>query len=374
MTSENPLSETEPSAAPLVRSEGALTASQWATLIGMGIALVGIVITLIWVLWNAGRPPATSLESLADLPGAVAIQATTTPVLPIYVPDAVPTPAGLYWPADPQPLATPNAPSDLLWWDAQFSYRQPVLLDSVAAEMPAGTWARVLFEGQTEQREGKMRADGDDLRVVVWDGAHWWEIGRRIRPFEVVAGWEIMFHIQDREIARRGGYYLYFGNLSAELPPVARDAPETSRLLLELGEKEGVEWGPTISWRANNTTPQTLVSPDGRIVIECPPGGLTQDIHVRMRTVPLQERNRNRPLPEYELHADPPPGPPGPSNIARWSPPLRVTINWAGLPVNVRDLRDRAHFEYDHTRGVWYGIPVEFDERTGIMRVTTEQP
>jgi hypothetical protein len=141
-----------------------------------------------------------------------------------------------------------------------------------------------------------------------------------------------------------------------------------------LGERESVEWSPNVVWTANNAITQTIVSPDGRVVIECPSFGLKKDVQVKLRTVPLQESDRNRPLPEFELHAEPAPEPLGWSNIIRWSPPLRVTINWAGLPVNSQDLHDRTHFEYDIDKGTWYSIPVLFEERRGLLRYTTEQP
>lgn len=358
-----------------------LSREQQIALIAMGIALGGLLIAIVLVLWYAAQPP-VAVVSGPDVPGDVSSTPTAmpthtptaTPALPILVPDAVPTAEGLYWPPEPQLLETPNAPGDLLWWDAGYLYRRPVLLDVVAAESPAGTWAELLFDGQTELSEGRMLGNGQDLRIVVWDGAHWWEIPRAAWLRQTKPGWKILFQIQDPAIVRRGGYYLYFGNAFAGSPPVADDAPDSSRLLLTLGERESVEWGPTVMWKANTTATQTIVSADGRIVIACPPGGLRQDVRVRLRTVPFQQSTRNWPLPEFELHADPPPEPPGWSNIIRWSPPLRMTINWAGLPVDVQDLRDRTHFEYDVDKGTWYRIPIEFDDRRGLIRITTEQP
>jgi hypothetical protein len=183
-----------------------------------------------------------------------------------------------------------------------------------------------------------------------------------------------VFHLQDAELARSGGYYLYYGNPLAEHPPIAEGAPEGSRLLLSLGEEEGVEWGPEIAWTANSTTTQTIVSPDGRIVIECPRGGPREDVRVRLRTVPIEEKNSYGPLSDFELHADPPPGPPGPSYVAYWDPPLTVTINWAGLPVDVSDLETWTHFAHDEATGRWYKVTVDIDRKRGLTQVTTDQP
>ncbi len=347
-----------------------LTPAQWVLVFGLALIGIGLILTSLIVVWQAGRQPVTILP--ADK--TALLSPTPTPVLPYLVPDAVPTPQDLYWPLEPQPLATPNAPGGLLWWNAQYQYRQPILFDVVAAEAPAGTWARVLFDGSREQRLGRMRSDMQDLRLVVWDGVHWWEIPRQVRVRRDKPGSEIIFHIQDVRVARQGGYYLYYGNLYAEDAPVAQDAPATSRLLLALGERESVEWGPEVLWTAHSATVQTLVSADGRIVIQCPPGGPEVDVRVRLRTVPLQESKRNWPLADYEVHAEPMPGPPNPYNVPHWLPPLRIVTNWAGLPVKVQDLEKRVHFEYDINIGKWYSVPVEFDARRGLTILITEQP
>ena len=350
-----------------VRSLAGLSASQWTVLIVLG-GLVLLIATALVLILRSG-----ALES-ADVLAAAMAGPTPTNTSPILVFDAVPTPAGLYWPANLQPLAAPNAPGDLLWWDARFAYRRPVLLDMAATQAPPGTWVRLIFDGEGAQRDGKMGVHGADLRVLVWDGTHWWEIPRRARPRREIRGWNVLFHLQDPEIAHRGRYYLYYGNPFAGPPPVAEEAPETSRLLLSLGEEEGVEWGPEATWTANGTATQTLVSADGRIVIECPAGGPREDVRVRLRTVPIAERIGYGPLPDFELHADPPPGPPDASNIARWHPPLAVTLNWGGLPVDVVDLESWVHFVYDTGVGTWHSVPVEVDLGRGVIRVITDQP
>jgi hypothetical protein len=219
-----------------------------------------------------------------------------------------------------------------------------------------------------------MRFDGADLRVVAWDGSRWSEIPRRAQPRLEKRGWDVVFPLQEPEIARGGAYYLYYGNPAAESAPLHEDAPDSSRLLLTLGEEEGVEWGPQITWTANGSTVQSLVSPDGRVVVQCPAGGPRNDVRVRLRTVPLSESNNSGPLPDFELHADPPPGPPDATNVIRWDPPLTITINWSGLPVDPRFLATRVHFVYDGDRNTWYSVPITFDEEKGLTRLVTDQP
>ncbi len=342
------------------------SAGQWGILVAMGVfvLVIGAALTLI---------VRSGILGSGDMVATALAGPTVTVTPPLRVPYAVPSPAGLFWPVHAQALATPSA-GGLLWWDSRFAYRVPILLDMVAAGAAAGTWARVILNGESALQAGQMRADGADLRVLVWDGERWWEIARRARPRLDKRGWDVLFHLQNAEIAGTGRYYLYHGNPSAGAPPVLEDAPETSRLLLTLGDAESVEWGPEVTWSANSAEAQMLVSPDGRIVITCPPGGPREDVRVRLRTVPLTERTGRGPLPDWELHADPAPGHPGPSNVAHWDPPLTVTINWAGLQANPADLMSWVHFAYDERTATWRSVPVQVDLDQGLIRITTDQP
>ncbi len=253
-----------------------------------------------------------------------------------------------------------------------------MLLDEVASQAPGGTWARLILDGARAQREGKTRADAADVRVAVWDGQNWWEIPRYVRPLPETTGWELGFQLQGTRLGSPDGdlgyvYCVYYGHPFAGPPPTVESTPETRSLLLKIAKPEAVEWGPEVVWRADAETTQTLVSPDGRVVIEAQPSALREDTRVRLRTVPLSERSGHGPLPDFELHADPPPGLPGPDNVVRWDPPLSVTIHWTGLEVDARYLETWAHFAYDTDRGVWYSVAVEYDPEQGVIRFTTDQ-
>lgn len=350
------------------RRWGGLGLDQWVVLAVLAGLLLAIGASLVLVI-RAGFKLADEPETpLADTgsrsPGAWH--------------SAMPTAEGLYWPPDPLPLATPNAPGDLIWWDARFAYRRAVRLDDAAALASEGTCARVIMDGERAQREGRMRADAADLRTLVWDGQHWYEIPRQVRPLPGTTLWEVVFQLHGPELVSLAGdahqvYHIYYGHPSAGSPPTAGGESETSPLLLELADQEGVEWGPEVIWQAGALTAQTLTSPDGRVFIQVQPGALQQDTRVRLRTVPLSERGGHGPLPDFELHADPPPGSPGPDNVARWNPPLRVTINWAGLEVNPVYLETWSHFAYDSSEGLWRSVPVEYDPERGVIRITTDQ-
>ncbi len=356
-----------PDQEPQRSSRGSWTCAQWAMLVLMGALLLAVGGVLVWVVGKElAREPVDVLATVAALP-------SPSPTPPQLVPDALPTSAALYLPAGAQPLATPNAPGDVLWWDARFAYRQRVQFDDVAAMLPAGMWARVAFDGESAQREGKMRSDGADLRVVVWDGLHHWELPRSAVPRREVRGWRVVFPLQDPVIAQQGSYYLYYGNDTALPAPRAEGAPELPRLLLSLDTEESVEWGPEVVWVAESPTGQSIASRDGRIVIECPAGGPSREVRVRMRAVPAGDGGLPGVLPDFELHAQPAPMLLGSSRVVRWDPPLRVTINWAGLPVELSEIENWTYFIYDEKTDSWYSVPAEFDRRTGLLHFVTSQ-
>lgn len=357
-----------PEARPRSKRGRAWTCAQWALLATMAVLLLGVAGILAWVV-RAGmaREP-------VDVLATVAAQPSPSPTPPPLVPDAVPTSTGVYMPPEPQPLAAPSEPGDIRWWDARFAHRRRIEFDALAAAQPAGMWARVAFDGEGAQREGKMRSDGADLRVVAWDGTQWWELPRSAAPRRDVRGWRIVFPLQDPSIAHQEGYYLYYGYAEASPAPAAEGAPELPRLLLSLGPEQDVEWGPEVAWTANSPAAQSIVSRDGRIVIECPAGGLGRDVRVRMRTVPQAEGGVPGALPDFELHAQPAPMSLGSSKVVRWDPPLTVTINWAGLPVEEAEIEGWSRFVYDEETASWYSIPAEFDRRTGLLRFVTDQP
>jgi hypothetical protein len=350
------------------RRWGGFSVNQWAALTVLGGLLLAIGAGLVLV-WRSAE------IDIASAQPTFVVSETATRAAPR---DAIPTAKDLYWPPDPVPLATPNAPGDLLWWDARFAYRRVVLLDVAAARAPAGTWARVLLDVEREQREDRMRSDANDLVLTVWDGQTWWQLPRALRSGAGAKGWELRFQLQGAQAGMPDGdpgylYCVYYGNHLAEPSPSAEDL-QAPALLLGLDAVESIEWGPEVIWKAEAEAVQNLVSPDGRILFESPPGALQEDTRVQLRTVPLSERGGQGPLPDYELHADPPPGPPGPDNVVHWEPPLSVTINWAGLAVDPAVLETWAHFAYDTHKGVWYSVPVEYDQKHGLIRFVTDQP
>jgi hypothetical protein len=259
-----------------------------------------------------------------------------------------------------------------LWWDTRFAYRRAIELDEIAVRAPAGTAAEVLWDGERAVREGRARGDRADVRIAYWDGQWQHELKRTIREGPGGRGWRISFLLVGED-AGVGRYYLYYGYPKVAGTDLDGDVQNGRALLLALGPRESVEWGPMVTWAAHSTATQSLVSPDGRIVFEHPAGGLDQETRVRLRIVPTSERSGFGPLPDYEFHADPAPQGLGEGRLARWDPPITVSINWAGVPGNASSIT-WAHFRHDPAAGTWESVPIEVNAETGILRFTTDQP
>lgn len=346
----------------------AFDTNQWVLLGVLGGLLLAIGATLVLILRSGMTQPTLSVFSTPDLepdstPWAFVVEGES-PVLDVY------------WPPNPQRLASPDAPGNRTWWDMRFAYRRAVLLDVVAERAPRGTAVEVVWDGDAAVRAGLVRADGADVRIVYWDGQWWHDLERTIGPGARGQGWRISFTLAGND-GGTGHYHLYYGyphaTRVAPVLPTGQERVEYA-LALALGPQEAVEWGPSVMWTAHSTDVQTLVSPDGRMVFEHPAGGLSQDTRVRLRIVPVSERSGFGALPDYEFHADPPPGSGrGDGQVVYWDPPVTVTINWAGLPGNASSLT-WSHFRYDWTAATWKPVPIEVNAESGILRFTTDQP
>lgn len=109
------------------------------------------------------------------------------------------------------------------WWNTKFLYRKQITVSNASGgTVYKGDFASVTsLDTETLITAEKMQADGDDLRVVYWDGTDWVDAPR---------GWEnlntssttVYFELQ-ANIANSGSdnaYYLYYGNSTATGPAV----------------------------------------------------------------------------------------------------------------------------------------------------------
>ncbi|MEW6569264.1 MAG: DUF2341 domain-containing protein, partial [Chloroflexota bacterium] len=141
--------------------------------------------------------------------------ATATPT-DTPTPTATPT-------ATPTPTATTGPPG---WWDCSFDYRQQITISTGSSAAPAGYSVTLTFNHAALVSGGKSLANGNDVRIVYFNGMAWAELDRAL---DEASAWDspsttVWFRTQAAIGASSsdGNYYLYYGSTTAGSPPANR--------------------------------------------------------------------------------------------------------------------------------------------------------
>ncbi len=160
------------------------------------------------------------------------------------------------------------------WWDGDYQFRQriDVTADSVAA--PGGYTVPLTFDHAALVNTGLSLANGNDVRVIRWDGSAWTELDRILDDDSAwnQASTSLLFRTVDPIAADAADtYWLYYGHASAAAPPVD---PEAVYLLHEnfdagnmgdfVDQSVGVGWYQALPWtrRIQLTVPSGAVGSD----------------------------------------------------------------------------------------------------------------
>ncbi len=102
------------------------------------------------------------------------------------------------------------------WWNAGYSGRQAVTIQTKDA-IGAGYSVSVTFDHQAMVAQGQSRSDGEDIRIVRWNGTGW--DGEQDRVVAVGSSWNTTtttLYFKTSSALGSGAfdrsYYLYFGN------------------------------------------------------------------------------------------------------------------------------------------------------------------
>jgi len=122
---------------------------------------------------------------------------------------------GLGWPT----FASAATPA---WWDCNYGYRKQITV-SAGSAVSAGHSVSLTFNHASLVSAGKAMSNGNDVRVLYWNGSTWTELARGPDPGS--AGWnnsatKIWFKLQAAipSSSSDANYYLYYGNPSAGTP------------------------------------------------------------------------------------------------------------------------------------------------------------
>ncbi|MCZ6551327.1 MAG: right-handed parallel beta-helix repeat-containing protein, partial [candidate division NC10 bacterium] len=109
------------------------------------------------------------------------------------------------------------------WWDSNYAYREKITVTAGSAAVPSAYSVSVTFDHAALVSAGNSQADGDDVRLLHWNGSTWTELDRALDPLSSWndASTQVWFSVVDA-IGASGSddnYYLYYGNTGATGPP-----------------------------------------------------------------------------------------------------------------------------------------------------------
>lgn len=160
------------------------------------------------------------------------------------------------------------------WWNPDYPFRQRIDVNTDIAAAPGGYTVPVSIDHAALVSNGLSLPDGDDLRVLRWDGTSWTELDRILDEGSAfgTATTTLLFRTDDPiDPESTASYWLYFGDETPLLPP---EDPEAVFALVEdfdagtLGDFEdrttGTAWYEADPWtyRRTLTVPATSVTGD----------------------------------------------------------------------------------------------------------------
>ena len=108
------------------------------------------------------------------------------------------------------------------WWNSNYQYRKKLTINAPATNaIPQQYTMHLQFDHSSLVSAGKSRIDGNDIRLVYWNGLNWYELDR-ILDIDKPNSWnrnntKNLFKIQNQIDAGEfdDNYYLYYGNSDA---------------------------------------------------------------------------------------------------------------------------------------------------------------
>jgi hypothetical protein len=113
------------------------------------------------------------------------------------------------------------------WWNTNYKYCRQIIVLAGSSNVPSGYSVSITFNHASLVSSGKSLANGNDIRIVYWDGTSWIELDRVLDHW---SSWnapntKIWFKTQANIPAnsRDDNYYMYYGYSGATNPPANRD-------------------------------------------------------------------------------------------------------------------------------------------------------
>lgn len=108
------------------------------------------------------------------------------------------------------------------WWNVNYSYRRQItIVNNSSSPLDMDYSVCVTIDTASLVAAGKTLSNGNDLRVVYWNGGDWIELNRDLLDMNtgLTRLWFKTQSIIDASPATYNNYYVYYGNPTATNPP-----------------------------------------------------------------------------------------------------------------------------------------------------------
>lgn len=109
------------------------------------------------------------------------------------------------------------------WWNTSYAYRRKLTITAGSVNAPTAYSVSATINHASLVSSGYSLANGNDVRIVYWNGSTWTELDRMLDPQSSWnnAATRVWFRTQGSMTASSSNdnYYVYYGNASAGSPP-----------------------------------------------------------------------------------------------------------------------------------------------------------
>lgn len=109
------------------------------------------------------------------------------------------------------------------WWSSSYLNRNRINISAQGSVLPQNYTVSIFVNTTELILNNKLQVDGDDLRIVYWNGVAATELDRvNVTPFNMSAT-EIRFRLVEAIASNSSQYFFYYNNPSASSPPADPD-------------------------------------------------------------------------------------------------------------------------------------------------------
>ncbi|HYM33775.1 MAG TPA: DUF6701 domain-containing protein, partial [Steroidobacteraceae bacterium] len=144
------------------------------------------------------------------------------------------------------------------WWDGNYTYSQQISIPAGASALVTAYSTSVIFDHATQVAAGHSLANGNDVRIVYWNGTTWIELDRIADPDNSwnTSTTKIWFRTQAAIAsgATDDNYYLYYGFTGSSTPSSTTPLSAWANIFLFYDDFTGASLDTTTRWTNSGAT------------------------------------------------------------------------------------------------------------------------